>query len=58
MHNENEVPPHLVPTPMMRRITVIDVDQGLPLVNPSHMKKSIIVNVDAKVPFRKDWVMI
>ena len=26
MHNENEVPPHLIPLPTMRRITVIDVD--------------------------------
>ena len=58
MHNENEFPPRLVPPLTMRRIAVIDIDQGLPLANPSHMKKSIIVNVDAKVPFTKDWVMM
>ena len=54
MHNENELPPCLVPPSTMRRITVIDVDQELPLVNPSHMKKSIITNADAKAPFIED----
>ena len=54
MHNENELPPHLIPPPTMRRIAVIDVDQGFPLANPSHMKKSIIVNVVAKAPFTED----
>ena len=58
MHNENKFPPRLVPPLTMRRIVVIDIDQGLPLANPSHMKKSIIVNADAKVPFTKDWVMM
>ena len=58
MHNENELTPHLVPPSTMRKIAVIDVDQGLPLANPSHMKKSVIVNADAKVPFTKDWVMM
>ena len=58
MHNENELPPRLVPPSMMRRIVVIDVDQELPLVNPSHMKKSIIANTDAKAPFTEDWVMM
>ena len=58
MHNENELPPCLVPPSMMRRIAVIDADQGLPLVNHSHMKQNIIVNADAKVPFTNDWVMM
>ena len=58
VHNENEFPPRLGPPSMMRRITVIDIDQGLPLMNPSHMKKSIIVNTDAKAPFIEDWVMM
>ena len=58
MHNENELTLHLVPPPTMRRIAVINVDQGLPLANPSYMKKSVIVNADAKVPFIKDWVMM
>ena len=48
MHNENELPFRLIPSPMKRRIAVTDVDQGLSLANPSHMKKSIIVNADAK----------
>ena len=54
MHNENELLPHLIPPPTMRRIVVINVDQGLPLANPSYMKKSIIVNADAKAPITKD----
>ena len=58
MHNENELPPRLVPPPTMRRIAVIDVDQELPLANPSHMKKSIIANADARAPFTEDWVMM
>ena len=58
MHNENELPPHLIPLPTMRRIAVIDVDQGLLLVNPSHMKRSTIVNADAKAPFTEDWEMM
>ena len=58
MHNENELPPRLIPPSTMRRIVVIDVDQGLPLANPSHMKKSIIVNADAKAPFTEDWEMM
>ena len=58
MHNENELPPRLIPPRTMRRIVVIDVDQGLPLANPSHMKKSIIVNADAKAPFIEDWEMM
>ena len=58
MHNENELPLHLIPPQTMRRIAVIDVHQGLPLANPSHMKKSIIVNTDAKAPFIEDWEMM
>ena len=58
IHNENELPPHLIPPPTMKRIAVIDVDQGLPLTNPSHMKRSIIVNANAKAPFTEDWEMM
>ena len=58
MHNENELPPRLIPPLMMRRIAVIDIDQGLTLANPSHMKKSIMVNADAKAPFTEDWEML
>ena len=54
MHNENDLPPRLIPSLMMRRIAIINVDQGLPLANSSHMKKSIIVNIDAKAPFTED----
>ena len=57
MHNENELLPRLIPLPMIRRIVVIDIDQGL-LVNPSHMKKRTIVNTDAKAPFTEDWEMM
>ena len=58
MHNENELPPCLIPPMMMRRIAVINEDQGLPLANLSHMKKSIIVNADAKALFTGDWEMM
>ena len=58
MHNENKLPPRLIPPSTMRRIAVINVDQGLPLANPSHMKKSIIVNVDAKALLTEDWEMM
>ena len=58
MHNVNELSLRLIPPSTMRRIAVIDVDQGLPLVNHSHMKKSIIVNADAKAPFIEDWEMM
>ena len=58
MHNENKLLPHLIPPMMMRRIAVINVNQGLPLANPSHMKKNVIVNADAKAPFIEDWEMM
>ena len=58
MHNENELPPRLIPLPMMRRIVVIDVDQGLLLANPSHMKRSTIVNADARAQLTEDWEMM
>jgi len=54
MHNENELSPHLIPLPTIRRIAVINVDQGLLLVNPSHMKRSTIVNADARAQLTED----
>ena len=58
MHNENELPPHLIPLLTMRMIAVIDIDQGLLLANPSHIKRSTIVNADARAPFIEDWEMM
>ena len=58
MHNENGLPPRLIPPPTMRRIAIINVDQRLPLANPSHVKKSIIVNADAKTLYTEDWEMM
>ena len=58
MHNENEILSRLIPLPTMRRIAVIDVDQGLLLTNPSHMKRSITMNTDAKASFIEDWEMM
>ena len=58
MHNENGLSPRLIPPLTMRRIAVIDVDQGLPPTNPSHMKKSIVVNADAKSLFTEGWEMM
>ena len=48
MHSEDELPPHLIPLLTMRRIVVIDIGQGLLLVNLSHMKMSTMVNADAR----------
>ena len=48
MHNKDELPPHLIPLSTMRRIAVIDVDQGLLLMNPSYMKRSTTVNADVR----------
>ena len=58
MHNDNELPPHLIPLPTMRRIAVINVDQGLLLANPSHMKRSTIANADARAQLTEDWEMM
>ena len=58
MHNEDELPPHLIPLSMMRRIAVIDVDQDLLLVNPSHMKRSTTVDADAKAQLKEGWEMM
>ena len=58
MHNEDEFLPHLIPLPMMRRIAVIAVDQGLSLVNPSHMKRSTTMIADARVQLTEGWEMM
>ena len=55
MHVEDELPPHLIPLPMMRRIVVIDVGQGFLLVNLSHVKRSTTVNADAKAQLTEGW---
>ena len=47
MHDEDELPPSLTPLLMVRRMIVIDVDQGL-LLNLSHMKRNTTVNVDTR----------
>ena len=46
MHDEDEFPPSLTPLLMVRRMVVIDVDQGLLLMSLSHMKRNTTVNVD------------
>ena len=58
MHNENELLSHLIPLPTMKRIAVIDVDQGLLLVNPSYMKRSTTVNADARARLKEGWEMM
>ena len=55
MHNEDELPPHLIPLPMMRRMVVIDVGQGLLLVSLSHMKRNTIVSADTRAQLAEDW---
>ena len=53
MHNEDELPPYLIPLPRMRKIVVINVGQGLLLANPSHMKISTTMNVDVRAQLTK-----
>ena len=48
MLDEDELPLVLTPPLMMRRMVVIDVDQGLLLMSLSHMKRNIIVSVDTR----------
>ena len=55
MHDEDELPPHLTPLPTMKRVVVIDVGQGLLLMNLSHMKRSIIVNADTRAQLTEGW---
>ena len=48
MHNEDELPPSLTPLLTVRRMVVIDIDQGLLLVSLSHMNRNTTVNVDTR----------
>ena len=58
MHDEDELPPILTPLLMVRRTVVIDVDQGLLLVSPSHMNRNTIVNVDTRAQLLEAWEMM
>ena len=58
MHNEDELLPHLIPLSTMKRIAVIDVDQGLLLINPSHLKRSTIINADVRAQLIEGWKMM
>ena len=58
MHSEDELPPHLIPLLTMRRIVVIDIGQGLLLVNLSHMKRSTTVNGDIRAQLTEGWEMM
>ena len=55
MHNEDELPPSLTPLLMMKRMVVIDVDQGLLLMSLSHMKRNTIVNANTRDQLAEDW---
>ena len=57
MHDEDELLPVLTPLLMMRKMVVIDVDQGLLLVSLSHMKRNTIVSADTRVQLAEDWEM-
>ena len=58
MHDKDKLPPHLIPLPMMRKIVVIDIGQGLLLVNLSHMKRSITVNANTRTQLTEHWEMM
>ena len=54
MQDEDELPLGLTPFLMVRRIVVIDIDQGLLLVSLSHMKRNTTVNVNTRAQLTED----
>ena len=58
MHDEDELPPGLTPLLMVRRMVVIDVDQGLLLVSLSLMKRNTTMNADTRAQLAEDWEMM
>ena len=57
MHDEDELPPSLTPLLMVRRMAIIDVDQGLLPVSLSHMKRNTTMNVDTRARLAEAWEM-
>ena len=58
MHDEDELPPGLTPLLMVRRMVVIDVDQGLLLVSLSLIKRNTTMNADTRAQLAEDWEMM
>ena len=58
MRDEDELPLSLTPLLIVRRMVVIDADQGLLLVSLSHMKRSTTVNADARAQLTESWEMM
>ena len=58
MHGEDELPPILNPLLMVRRMVVIDVDQGLLLVSLSRMKRNTAMSAKTKTSLPEVWEMI
>ena len=58
MHDEDELSPSLTPPLTMRRMVVINVDQGLLLMSFSHMKRNATVNVDTRARLVEAWEMM
>ena len=50
MIGESELHPILTSLLMVRRMAAIGVDRGLPLVSLSHMMRTIIMNIERKIP--------
>ena len=55
MPDEDELLPSLIPPLIVRRMVVIDVDQGLLLVSLFHIKRNTTVNVDTRAQLIEDW---
>ena len=55
MHDKDKLPRGLTPLLMVRRMVVIDVDQGLLLVSLSHMKRNTTMNADIRAQLAVDW---
>ena len=50
MIGESELHSILTSLLMVRRMAAIGIDRGLPLVSLSHMMRTIIMNVETKIP--------
>ena len=58
MNGEGELPPILTSLLTMKRIIVIDLDQGLLLLNLSRMMKTTTMSVKTGTYLPKAWEMM
>ena len=58
MNSEGELPPILTSLLMMKRMIVIDLDQGLLLASLSRMMRTTTMSTEAGTYLPKAWEMI